>query len=116
MGGVQGNPEPPWMKDINPSTEQRERIKAIHEQSRKDTEDFLQQLHKAEDQMHSLLTSNASLDKLRQQHQQIQKLHQQLDDHNFETMLAVRQVLTSEQRQQLDKLMQQRPPQPPMPN
>jgi Spy/CpxP family protein refolding chaperone len=65
--------------------------------------------------MHSLLTSDASTDKLRQQHQQIQKLHQQLDDQHFETMLAVRQVLTPEQRQQLDKLMQQPPPQLPMP-
>jgi|GEM_PF-1295283 len=111
FGGPQGFPLPPWIKDINLSTTQQQEIQTIDQQSRKTGQELGEQLHEADEQMHSLLTSNAAPAKLRQQHQKIQKLHQQLDDHHFETMLAIYQVLTPAQRQQVGELMQ-RPPQP----
>ncbi|HBB36054.1 MAG TPA: hypothetical protein DDZ80_16095 [Cyanobacteria bacterium UBA8803] len=105
QGRSGGNPEPPWAKDLNLSTEQQEQIAAIHEQARKEGEGLREQLMAADNQMRSLLASDAAPDRLRQQHQQIQALHQQLDNNRFETMLAERQVLTPEQRAQLGKLV-----------
>lgn len=108
----EGKGEPPWIKDLNLSAEQKNRLKAIHEEARKNSEGLRQQLMEADQQMRQLWESNAAPEKLRQQHQQIQKLRQQLDDKRFETRLAEQQVFTPEQRTQLTKLMQQRPERP----
>jgi hypothetical protein len=51
----------------------------------------------AEQQLRSLLQSQASIQSLRQQHQKVQQLRQQLDDNQFDALLAERQVLTAEQ-------------------
>lgn len=100
-------PEPPWAKDLDLSDEQLDRIQAIHEQAIAEIEGLRQKLLKADRQMRSLLESNAAPEQLRQQHQQIQAIHQQLDSKHFEKMLAERQVLTPEQRAELAKLMRQ---------
>ncbi|MBK1987446.1 Spy/CpxP family protein refolding chaperone [Sphaerospermopsis aphanizomenoides BCCUSP55] len=103
-----GNGEPPWTKDINLSSEQKERIKKLHEQAKKDTESLRSQLMAADQKMRSLFASDASPEQLRKQHQTIQGLRQKLDNKRFEVMLAERQVLTAQQRSQLGKLQQQR--------
>jgi|JI8StandDraft_1071087.scaffolds.fasta_scaffold07243_3 periplasmic protein CpxP/Spy len=117
MGEVQGGdiPDPPWAKDINLTTQQREQIKTIHLNTRKEMEGLHKQLFEADKKMRSLLESNVSQDELKQQHEQIQKLHQQLDNKHFDSMLAERQVLTVEQRKQLSLLMPQHPKPPMMP-
>jgi Spy/CpxP family protein refolding chaperone len=103
-----GNPEPPWFKDINVDSQQQESIQAIQQNSRKNTEELRQQIFQADGEMHSLLAGKNTLAKLRQQHQKIQKLRQKLDDQHFEMVLAIDQILTLQQRQQVEKLMQQR--------
>jgi len=45
---------------------------------------------------------------LRQQHQEVQGLRNQLDNQRFETMLEIRQVLTPEQRTKMAELMEKR--------
>jgi Spy/CpxP family protein refolding chaperone len=106
-----GNPEPPWVKDLNLSDQQKEQIKTIHNQEIQETESLREQLTAAEQQLRSLFGSDASTAELQQQHHQIQKLQQKLDDRHFETILAERQILTPEQRAQLANLKppQQRP-------
>jgi len=108
------NSEPPWARDLNLSSEQRERIQTLHEQAMKDTQELRQQLREADQELRSLLSGDASAEELQKQHEQVQTLRHQLDDKRFEAMLAERQVLTKEQRTQMSKLMQRgRPPQPP---
>jgi Spy/CpxP family protein refolding chaperone len=117
MGEVPGGdiPDPPWAKDINLTTQQREQIKTIHLNTRKETEGLHKQLFETEQKMRSLLGNEVSQEELKQQHEQIQKLHQQLDNKHFDSMLAERQVLTVEQRKQLSLLMPQHPKPPMMP-
>jgi protein CpxP len=103
-----GNGEPPWAKEIGLSSEQKAKIKQLHEQAKKDSESLRTELRQADEKMRSLFASDASADQLRQQHNKIQSLRQRLDDKRFETMLAERQILTAQQRSQLGKLMQQR--------
>lgn len=114
-----GAQEPRWMDQINLSTAQKDQIKAIFEKSKSDMENLRQQAQQAEEQERSLMAGDASSDQLLQQHQQVQKIHQQVDDQRFQTMLAVREILTPEQRTQLATLMKQhhggRPPHPPRP-
>ena len=58
--------------------------------------------------MRSLLANDASEEQLRQQHQNIQGLRQQLGNNRFETMLQVREILTPEQRTQMAELIEQK--------
>jgi Spy/CpxP family protein refolding chaperone len=108
---AEGTRLPPWADAINLSTQQRQQIQALHQQTKNDTQALRQQLQQAEQQLRSLLAGNASDDQLRQLHQQIQPLRQQLDDKRFDMLLAERQILTPEQRTQLAQWMQQHQPQ-----
>lgn len=96
------------LEELNLTTEQSSRIQAIQQQSRTAGEGLHQQLQQAHEEMRSLMSGNASATQLRQKHQQLQTLKQQLDDQRFETMLEIREVLTAEQRAQMAELKQQR--------
>lgn len=96
-----------WIEELDLSPEQSERIQAIREESRQAMEPLREQLRQAREQLQSQIASGDSTDQLRQQHEQVQTLHQQLGDQRFETMLAIRQVLTPEQRAQMAELMEQ---------
>ncbi len=98
------------LQQIDLTTEQRQKIAAIQEESNTKTEALEalhQEMHSQHQKMESLLVSNASIEQLRQQHQQLEKLHQQLGNNRFETMLRIREVLTSEQRAKIAELMEQ---------
>ncbi len=95
------------LMELDLTPEQSEQIETIRQQSQADTEPLRQEFQQAHEQMRSLLAGNANSDELRQQHQQIQTLHQQLGDRRFETMLEVREILTPEQRSSWAELIQQ---------
>ncbi|MDJ0577456.1 MAG: Spy/CpxP family protein refolding chaperone [Xenococcaceae cyanobacterium MO_234.B1] len=92
--------------DLTP--EQTEQINAIREESRSENEALKQEIRSNRQQMQSLLASDASSNELRQQHQQMQRLHQQMGDRRFETMLQIREVLTPEQRAKMAELISNR--------
>ncbi|MFB2934769.1 Spy/CpxP family protein refolding chaperone [Aerosakkonemataceae cyanobacterium BLCC-F154] len=104
---VSAPPAPPWTQAVNLSAEQKERIAAIHKQAKQEVDKLHQELFAADNQMRSLLESNASIEQLRQQYQQIQQLRQQLANTHFEAMLAERQVLTNEQLTQVLRILRQ---------
>lgn len=92
--------------DLTP--EQSEQIEAITTQSKTDSQALFEQMQTSRQEMQSLLASDASPEQLRQQHQSVQNLQEQLSNNRFETMLQIREVLTPEQRTQMAELMQQR--------
>ncbi|NES69331.1 MAG: Spy/CpxP family protein refolding chaperone, partial [Okeania sp. SIO2D1] len=96
-----------WLQELDLTSEQQERIQAIHEQAKADMESLHQQMQEAREQMTNLMSGNASAEQLRNQQDKIQALHEQLGDKRFETMLAVREILTPEQREQLAQLKEQ---------
>ncbi|BAZ45795.1 hypothetical protein NIES4102_28210 [Chondrocystis sp. NIES-4102] len=95
------------MDKLDLTTEQSQQIDAIKEEEKTQTEALREQMDVEKDKMRSLLSSDANSDQLRQQHQTIQALDQQLKDNHFETMLKMREVLTPDQRAQLSELMDQ---------
>jgi periplasmic protein CpxP/Spy len=64
-------------------------------------------LKSAFSEMRTLVGSSASEAELRQQHQEIQSLMQQLGDQRFENKLKMYQVLTPEQRSKLAQLLEE---------
>lgn len=96
-----------FLQQLELTPEQSQQIETIQEQSRTENETLWQEMQTNHEQMQSLLSSDASPEQLRQQHQQVQALRQQLGDNRFETMLEVREILTPEQRTQMAELMEQ---------
>jgi periplasmic protein CpxP/Spy len=93
------------LEQLNLTPEQSQQIETIETESRTKNDTLHQEKQAIHEEMRSLLGSDASVEQLREQHQKIQAIHQQLDDNRFETMLQVREVLTPEQRNQMAELM-----------
>ena len=96
------------LQQLDLTPEQLQQIEDIQEQSKNQAQALHQQMQTQREEMRSLLAADATPEQLQQQHQQTQDLHQRLSDNRFETMLQVREVLTSEQRTQMAELMAQR--------
>lgn len=94
---------------LNLTPQQQEQIQAIRDRAATSSERQRQELQASREQMRSLQQSNASPEQLRQQRQRIQELSRALSDQRFDTMLEMREVLTPEQRSQLQERMGERP-------
>ncbi|MBD2580417.1 Spy/CpxP family protein refolding chaperone [Oscillatoria sp. FACHB-1406] len=103
-GRGDGNPMERMLQQLNLSSEQSSQIQAIFQQSRTENESLHEQMKQARDQMESLMAGNATADQLRQQHSIMQRLHQEMGDRRFETMLQVREILTPQQRARMAEL------------
>lgn len=98
-----------WIEALDLTEAQQAEIQAIQEQSREANADLVEQLEQEREVMRSLFIDDASVDQIRQQHDRIQQLQQQLGDAMLEVRLDIREVLTDEQRDDLAELMPDRP-------
>jgi periplasmic protein CpxP/Spy len=92
-----------WLQQLNLTPEQQTRIQAIRDQEKTASESLRQNMRTARNEMRTLMAT-ASAEQLRQQHKEVQGIHQQLDNQRFETMLKIREVLTPEQRVKMAEL------------
>ncbi len=94
-----------FLNRLDLSEEQSTQIKAIYRRHYQINQEFRQELREAKQEMGSLLTSEANLNRIRQKHREIQSLNQELGNSRFEALLEVREVLTREQRQEIADMM-----------
>jgi len=59
-----------------------------------------------EEQLRRLMTSNVSTEEIRAKHSELRRISQEIEDLRFNSMLEIRQVLTTSQRSQLAQLME----------
>jgi Spy/CpxP family protein refolding chaperone len=97
-----------WIEELDLTEEQVTQIRAIREGSQDEMQALHDQLRAEREVMHTLMSGTETDDELRSQHQKVQALHQEVGDQRFENMLAVRAVLTPEQRAELGDRMEQR--------
>lgn len=90
--------------DLTP--EQSTQVNTIQEESKQTAETLKQQMRSQHEKMKSLLVSEANEAEIRTQYQETQKLHQQLSNNRFETILKLREVLSTEQKAKLTELME----------
>ena len=84
------------LEQLDLTPEQSQQMEAIKEKSRTEKETLRQQMQTKHQEMRSLFTSDSTPEQLREQHEQLQALHQQLANNRFETMLQIREILTPE--------------------
>ena len=105
---------------LNLTPEQRQQLAALRAKNLEDGRliQDRQALKEATEQLRTLMAGDGSAAEIRRQHQIIQELRQRLAERRLETMLAVREILTPQQRQELESLRRERfrrPTPPPTP-
>jgi Spy/CpxP family protein refolding chaperone len=96
-GGKQGG----MFDRLNLSADQKQKMQAVRDRYKEQISQRMQAVRQARQELETMMagTANAS---------QIIGLRQQLEEVQFESTLAMREVLTPEQRSQLAQMMQQR--------
>lgn len=101
--------QPGLMEELNFTEEQKQELQAIHSQRKDEIYKHEQELSQAQQELRQLLKSSSSTDEsLRAKHQEIQQIQQQLGNLRFESMLAMRAIMSLEQRNRFSELMQER--------
>lgn len=107
-GGGQWAGKQGWLEQLNLTAEQQQEIQAIRDRYQAQMQASRDQMRQNMERMSQMMAGNTSDNDLRNQHNQILQARQQMGQMHFEQMLAIRNVLTPEQRQQFAQLMQQR--------
>lgn len=95
------------MEQLNLSPEQQQKLKDIQSKYKDTISQRKQAVRQATQELRQLMASDATADDIRTKHKQVQGLRQQLEASTFDSMLAMREVLTSEQRKRFAQLMEQ---------
>jgi protein CpxP len=98
------------LKQLNLSTEQLQKLKTIRERDLVRIRELAQQSRQANKELRDLLGGTASSDTIRSKHDQVLNLQQELQKQHFERMLAMREILTPQQRSQLNDILQKNRP------
>lgn len=99
---------PRWIQDLNLTPEQTQQMQAIRDRYKDQMTQRAQALRQAQRELGDLMAGDASKDQIRTKYNQVQTLKQQLGQVRFESMLEMRDVLTSEQRRQMAERMKNR--------
>ncbi|MEB3160627.1 MAG: Spy/CpxP family protein refolding chaperone [Synechocystis sp.] len=103
------------MESLNLNDQQKQDLNKIRQKYQSQMDTIVSQLRSRQDELRTLMSSNASDDAIRAKHNQVSELRQQLGDLRFESMLESRKVLTPDQRKQFAQLMDERRSRKPYP-
>lgn len=95
-------------QQLNLSDAQKAQIKSIRDRYQPQLTSQRQAFLQAQQELRTLMTSNADKSQILEKRAQVMAIKQKLEDLHFQSMLAMREVLTPQQRTQLDELMKQR--------
>ncbi|MCY7333085.1 MAG: Spy/CpxP family protein refolding chaperone [Pseudanabaena sp. CAN_BIN31] len=98
------------LKQLNLSTEQLQKLKAIRDRDLARIRELSQQSRQANKELRDLLAGTENSDVIRAKQTQVLALQQELQNKHFEQMLAMREILTPQQRSQLNEIMQKNRP------
>lgn len=100
--------KPLWIQELNLSQTQVDKMKEIRDRYQDQILDRQQAYNQAIQELRSLMSSTASKEIIRAKHQQVQSIKQQLEKLNFDSIMAIREILTPDQMRQFDDLMRKR--------
>ena len=100
-------PQGEVLKKLNLSDTQMQQLKAIRDRNKDTLKSSTQQLRQASQDIQNLLAGTAPTEQIRSKFNQVQNLKQQVAKLQFEQMLAMREILTPQQRTQLAQAMAQ---------
>ncbi len=95
------------LKQLNLTPAQMQQLQTIREKNKDAMRSNMQQMRQTQQELRTLMVGNANAEQLRTKFNEVQTLKQQTEKMRFESMLAMREILTPEQRTKIDQLMQQ---------
>jgi protein CpxP len=97
------------MDRLNLTPEQKQRMQTIHKETQEQMKPLRQEMRQAQQERKSLLqNNNASTQQLQGNFDKIQGIKNRIAQIQFNRMTKMRDVLTPEQRSQMEKMMQER--------
>lgn len=103
-GGERGE----FMEKLNLTTEQRQQMQSIRTKYQPQMDSLREEMRTEREKLRQMMANNNSPDNLRSQHNKITSLNQKMGDLRFQSMLEMREVLSAEQRQQWNQMMEER--------
>ena len=97
-----------WLRDLDLEPAQMQKIQAIRRQSRGQIDRQRQEIQQTQQELRSLMASDASTGQIREKYLQVKRVREKLADTQFNSLLEMRQVLTPDQRQKFAERMQRR--------
>ena len=94
------------LKQLNLTPEQLQKLKAVRDRDQTQMRELGQKLRQVNKELQDLLAGTEGSDVIRAKHTQVMELKQELQNKHFERMLAMRDILTPQQRSQLKDIMQ----------
>lgn len=95
-------------QDLNLTSEQTQQMQAIRDQYQEQISQRKQGVRQAQQELLDLMAGTASESQIREKYRQVETLKQQVSDIKFDSRLAMREVLTPEQRRQFAEQRQNR--------
>lgn len=96
------------IQNLNLTPEQTQQIQTIQNQYQNQISQRKQVVRQARQELLELMAGTASESQVRQKYRQVETLKQQVSEVRFDSILAMREVLTPEQRRQFAEQMQNR--------
>lgn len=86
------------IQELNLTSDQVQRMQAVRQQYKDQIAQTSQRLRQAQQELQTLMASTATANQVRDKHRQVVALQQQLGELRFESTLALRELLTPQQR------------------
>jgi len=96
------------VRELNLSPDQTQRLQQLRKNAQGKNKERRQALQTTKRELTQLLQGNGSSNQIRQKRQQVQNLQREIADTNFENTLAIREILTPDQRVKLQQIVAQR--------
>lgn len=93
-----------WLKELNLTDAQKDQLNQIKDNFWKNNKDTKKAMREARAKLREALKTKASKDDLRKQHRDLQALKMKFGEARFEKILAIRDILTSEQQKKFEGL------------
>jgi Spy/CpxP family protein refolding chaperone len=98
------------LEGLDLTAEQKTKIDELRKGNRDKLKELREAMRAKHEELAALLTGDGSADKARAVHGEAQSIRQKMDDLHFESMLAIREILTPEQRKKFGEAMGRRHP------
>jgi len=95
------------VEELNLTPQQEQQLKAIQQQYKDQMAQQRQELQQAQQELSELMAGTAPQGQIRDKYREVNVLRQQKGELHLESMLAIREILTPQQRRQFARLMQQ---------
>lgn len=96
------------LQNLDLTQEQLEQLQTVRQRYQNQISQNAQALRQARQELQGLMAGTSPESEIRRKFRQVQSLDQRVDELRFESMLAMRQVLTPEQRRQVAQEFQNR--------